>query len=72
MFTVNPQPGSKNLMVGVEVPVEDTWQLSALWKNNSELYLQSSGFLNTTKPNIIMIRPDRVWNNFTFYMRYNK
>ena len=64
-------------MIGIRVPEDQTWQLNSLWFNNSQLYLKSEGYINTTEPNIIMVRPLILNDSFAqgeyiFYIRYNK
>lgn len=49
---------SQNIsLLGVEVEESMSWQLDKIWTSNYDQFVDQSGILNTTKPNVIMIRP---------------
>lgn len=59
-------------MLGIEVTEEETWQLSRLWQDNYETFIQTSGLYRTSTPNIIMVRPEKTSDDYVFYIRYYK
>jgi hypothetical protein len=59
-------------MLGIKIDDDQTWQLDKLWRDNYTQYSNAHGLVETTTPNIIMIRPTKTVDGFQIFIRYSK
>ncbi|CDW90142.1 mannosyl-oligosaccharide glucosidase [Stylonychia lemnae] len=61
-----------NSMLAVNKPDDQTWQLDKLWATNYDQYSKAHGLIDTTTPNICMIRPTLPSDGLQILVRYSK
>jgi len=59
-------------MLGVEVDYSQAWQLDKLWSNNYDKWNPTHGLVDTTSPNICMVRPKQTPDGLVITVRYSK